>query len=200
MGTLRPYSIARTGWTVIDLDQPAQTRTTDSGWRRLASVRMLVLIVAGSLLTGVVLGGVAMNLWRYKPLAESVEAEKSAVSVLLFPASGVTTMQNAQGRVRIEAQVTVVNAGPEPVSVRSVRVEQPGVTVRSPERERQIASGTALPVDVVVEWDCVTDQPDALVASVSVETVDEEVRTISPVALDGTPWIESRRRGCASMG
>ena len=96
--------------------------------------------------------------------------------------------------------MTVVNAGPEPVSVIAVRVDQPGVTVRSAERERQIQPGTALPVDVVVEWDCVADQREPLVASVTVETADEQVRQLSPVALDGTPWIESRRAGCADLG
>jgi hypothetical protein len=119
------------------------------------------------------------------------------VSVLLIAESSVITVHREQRRVRVEAQVTVVNAGPETVDVRGLRVDQPGVTVRSPEKERQVGAGTALPVDVVVEWNCAAGEPKAIAASVSVETADERVRTISPVALDGTPWIQSRRGGCA---
>jgi hypothetical protein len=61
-------------------------------------------------------------------------------------------------------------------------------------KERQVAPGTAVPVDVVVEWNCRADQPPALAASVRVETRDEPIRTISPVAIRGTPWIESSVR------
>jgi len=189
---------------VIDLDQPPQQRTPpngawEGGWRRLATLRALVLVVAGSLLAGGVLGGVATYIWRYQPLAASVEQEQSAVSVLLFAESGVRTVNKEQRRVRMEAQVTVVNAGPRMVNVFAVRVDRPGVTVRIPEKARYVESGEALPVDVVVEWNCTADQPLALVASVSVETMDEQVREISPVALHATPWIESGREGCASL-
>jgi hypothetical protein len=216
MGTLRsgsvaasagshPAGFARKGQTVIDLDQPAQHRTPPNGfpkggWRRLATVRALILIAVGLFLAGGILGGVAMDVWRYQPLAASVEAERSATSVLLFAKSDLMMVRNEQRRVRIEAQVMVVNAGPEPVTVVAVRVDQPGVTVRSPEKERLVAAGTAYPVDVVVEWNCAADQPKALVASVSVETADEQLREISQVALDGTPWIESRHGGCANLG
>ncbi|WP_328475213.1 hypothetical protein OHA21_18040 [Actinoplanes sp. NBC_00393] len=193
---------------MIDLDQPPQYRTppdgtSGRGWRRLATARALVLLVVGSLLAGAVLGGVATYLWWYKPLAASADqadqAERSAASVLLFAESGVLTVDKGQRRVRIDAQVTVVNAGPAQVNVLAVRVDQPGVTVLSPEKERQVAPGTAVPVDVVVEWKCTVAQPSALVASVSVETADEQLRTVSPVTLAGTPWIESRSSGCAQL-
>jgi hypothetical protein len=191
------------GQAMIDLDRPPPNGSSEGGWRRLASARALVLVAVGLLLAGGVLGGVATYIWWYRPLAASVEradqAESSAVSVLLFADAGLMTVHNEQRRVRIEAQVTVVNAGPEPVNVLAVRVDQPGVTLRSPERERQIEPGTAYPVDVVVEWTCVAGQPVALGASVSVETVDEHVRELSPVALDGTPWIEGRRAVCAGL-
>jgi hypothetical protein len=191
---------------VIDLDQPAQNRpspngTPADGWRRLTTLRALVAVVVGSLLAGGVLGGVATYIGWYQPLAASVEeadqADWSTVSVLLFAESGVTTVPDEQRRVRIEAQVTVVNAGPETIDVRAVRVDQPGVTVRSPEKERQVAPGTALPVDVVVEWNCVVDQPAELIAAVSVETVDEQGRKLLPVPVHGTQWIESGRKVCA---
>jgi len=194
---------------MIDLDQPAQPRTSPNGssqggWRRLATARALILVVAASLLAGGILGGLTTYVGWYRPLAASVaradQAGSSAVSVLLFAESGVRTVNNEQRRVRIEGQVRVVNAGPAPVNVIAVRVDQPGVTARSPEKERQIAPGAASPVDVVVEWNCATDEPEALVASVSVETVDEQVRKISPVDLYGTSWIESRSVGCAGLG
>jgi hypothetical protein len=190
---------------MIDLDQPAQYRTSPigtpvGGWRRLATGRALVLVVVLSVLAGGILGSVAMYVWRYQPLAASAERAESAVSVLLFAESGVMTVHKQGRRVRFESQVTVVNAGPAPVSVLAVRVDQPGVTVSSAERQRQVEPGTAVPVDVVVEWNCGADQPETFVASVSVETVDEQVRKISPVALDGTPWMESRRAGCAGSG
>jgi hypothetical protein len=190
---------------MIDLDQPAQYRTppngtSEGGWRRLATARALVLVVVGSLLAGGVLVGVATYIRWYQPLAQADQTKWSAVSVLLFAESGVMTADKEQRRVRIEAQLTIVNAGPATINLLAVRVDQPGVTVRIPEKERQIAPGTAFPVDVVVEWNCMADQPMALVASVSVETGDEQVRKISPVALHGTPWIERMRGACVSLG
>ncbi|GIE52407.1 hypothetical protein Ani05nite_59410 [Amorphoplanes nipponensis] len=187
---------------MIDLDQPARYPTGPNGtpgrrWPRRATGRTLALVVVVAFLAGGILGGVAMHLWRYQPLAASVAAQRSTVSVLLFAESGLMTVRHEQRRARLEAQVTIVNAGPETVTVLAVRVDQPAVTVRSPERARFVAPGTALPVDVVVEWNCGADQSRALVASVRVETADEHVRTISPVALDDTPWAESRRTGCA---
>jgi hypothetical protein len=178
---------------VIDLDQPAQYRTppirpSERGRRRPATARALILVAVGSFLAG----GITAE--------QADQAESSAVSVLLFAESDLLTVHTEQRRVRMEAQVTVVNAGSAMLNVFAVRVDQPGVTVRSPERQRQIRAGTALPVDVTVEWNCGVDQPETLVASVSVETVDEQVRTISPVTLDGTPWIQSGRGGCASSG
>ena len=185
---------------MIDLDQPAHDRRR----RRLASTRALVLIVAGSFLAGGVVGGVATYLGWYRPLAASKEqadqAAWSTVSVLLFAEDGVLTVDEEQRRVRIEAQVTVVNAGPEMIDVRAVHVDQPGVTVRSPEKERQVAPGTTLPVDVVVEWNCAVDPPRELIAVVNVETVDEQAGKMVPAPLSGTPWIESRRKGCAGSG
>lgn len=183
---------------MIDLDQPAQSRTPPNGTsqrrrRRLATALALVVVAVVSFLAG----GVATYALWYQPLAASVEDERSAVSVLLFVESSVITVHKEQRRVRIDAQVTVVNAGPETVNILAVRVNEPGVTVRSPKRERQVQAGTALPVDVVVEWSCAADEPKAFAASVSVETADEQVRNISPVALDATRWIESRRGGCA---
>ncbi|MCA2211291.1 hypothetical protein [Jidongwangia harbinensis] len=192
---------------MIDLDRPARypaDRTSPGGWRRLATARALATVVAGALLTGAVLGGVAMYLGWYRPLAASVEqaerADGSAVALLLFAEPGVRTGPAEPRRVRIAAQVTVVNAGPEPVDVRAVRVDQPGVTVRSPETERQIHPGTAVPVDVVVEWTCAADPPRTLAGSVHVETVDEQVRTVSPVEIRGTSWMETGSAGCAAPG
>ena len=182
---------------VIDLDQPARNGPSP---RRFAGARALFLIVVGALLAGGVLGGVLTYVWWYRPLAASVDRADSAVSVLVFAEPGDRAMSGEPGRVRMEAQVTVVNAGPETVNVLAVRVDQPGVTVRSPERERQLAPGTAVPVDVVVEWDCRAGGTAGLAASITVETVDEQARTISPVALDGTPWSDSRRAGCAGSG
>ncbi|MBB4764713.1 hypothetical protein ACFQFC_10935 [Amorphoplanes digitatis] len=186
---------------MIDLDQPPQYRTPRSGISKGGRRRALVLVVVGAFLAGGLLGGVATYVWWYQPMAASVEqadqAARSAVSVLLFAEPGVMTVHTEPRQVRIEAQVTVVNAGPEPVNVLALRVDQPGVTLRSPEKERQVAAGTAFPVDVVVEWNCVADETEALVASVSVETVDDQARKLSQVALDAAPWIESARAGCA---
>ncbi|MET8153167.1 hypothetical protein ACIBSW_22520 [Actinoplanes sp. NPDC049668] len=185
---------------MIDLDRPAPAPRT----ARPAPARALVLVAVWSLLAGVVLGGVATYFVGYRPLAASAEradrAGRSAVSVLIFTEPSLTTVHSEQRRIRVEAQVMVVNAGPEPIAVLAVRVDQPGVTVRSPERERQVAPGTAFPVDVVVEWDCATEKPAALAASVSVETADERVRTIFPVAVRGTPWIDDSRGDCAGLG
>jgi hypothetical protein len=178
---------------MIDLDQPAP----DRGGRRLATVRGLVLVVVGSLLAGVLLGGVAAYAWWCRPLVASMEQKESAVSLLLFAEPGAPTVEEKRRRVRLDAQVTVVNAGPAMVNVLAVRVDRPGVTVRSSERERQVGPGTALPLDVVVEWACEPAGSLPLIASVRVETEDEQLRDISPVALDGAAWMDSMSAGCA---
>lgn len=160
--------------------------------------------MVGAFLAGGVLGGAATYTGWYQPLAASVEqadqVARSAVSILLFAESGVMTVHDERRRVRIEAQVTVVNAGPDMVDVLAVRVDQSGVTVRSLGKEGQVAPGTTLPVDVVVEWICAVDHPEELVASVSVAAVDEQIPRIEPAPLSGAPWIESRREGCANSG
>ncbi|MEV4636447.1 hypothetical protein AB0J80_03750 [Actinoplanes sp. NPDC049548] len=190
---------------MIDLDQPPQYGTPPNGtpggrWRRLATVRALAMVVVVSLLAGAVLGGVAAYIWWYRPLAASVERAEAAVSVVLFAESSAMTVHNEQERVRLETQVTVVNAGPVPVSVLGVRVDQPGVTLRSSEKQRLIQPAATLPVDVVVEFVCDSKQTVVLDASVRVEPTDEQVRDISPVALDSSPWIESRLRVCSGLG
>ncbi|WP_433298923.1 hypothetical protein ACQP2F_44820 [Actinoplanes sp. CA-030573] len=185
---------------MIDLDQPAQYRTPPNGtarWLRLTAPKALLTIVLASLLAGAILGGVATYIWRYKPLAASMKHDESAVAVLLFAEPDTMTMTTKQRRVHLEAQVTVVNAGPALLNVRAVRVDQPGVTVRSADKERQIPPATALPIDVAVDWNCPGGEPTVLTASVSVETADEQPRNITPVALGGTPWLEAVRTGCA---
>jgi hypothetical protein len=181
---------------MIDLDQPPPAPSAGRRRRRLATVRTLVLAVVGAFLAGGAVGGVAASGW-YR---SAEQAERSEVSVLLFAEPGVSALNVELRQIRIETQVTVVNAGPETVNVLAVRVDQPGVTVRSPEKERQIEPATAVPVDVVVEWNCTADQPNALVAAVSVETVDEQLRELSPVDLHDTSWIATWRGACAGMG
>ncbi|MEU8238160.1 hypothetical protein AB0C07_07945 [Actinoplanes missouriensis] len=186
---------------VIDLDQPPQH---ESRRRRLTGTRAVALVVLGSFLAGVLVGGVTAYLRWYRPVVSSAEeadrAASATVSVLLFAEPGMVTADGGRRQVRIEAQVTVVNAGPAPVNVMAVRVGQPGVTVRSAERERQIAPGAETPVDVTVEFDCTADEPLNLAASITAETEDEQLRTVAPVALHGTPWIQSRQDGCARVG
>ncbi|MFI7540700.1 hypothetical protein [Actinoplanes sp. NPDC049599] len=190
---------------MIDLDQPAQDPTPPHGalsdrWRRLATLRTLALIVVASFVAGALVGGLATYLGWHRPLAASVEADWSKASVLLFAEPDLTTAHRDQRRVRLETQVTVVNAGPETINVLAIRVNQPNVTLRSPEKERAIEPGTALPVDVVLEWPCTATQPTTLAATLTVETGDEQLRTISPVALDGTPWSTSSKETCTSSG
>jgi hypothetical protein len=184
---------------VIDLDQAPQYRTPPARAPKRGWQLALVLFLAGA-----IVGCVTTYFLWFRPLAASAEAasqaDSSVVAVLLYAEPGVTTVDYERERVRIEAQVSVVNAGPVPVNVLAVRVDRPGVAVHSLEKERQIEPGTALPVDVVVEWTCAADQPTALAATVYVETADEQTRKVSPVALSGTPWIESALGGCATVG
>ncbi|WP_127552918.1 hypothetical protein [Actinoplanes sp. OR16] len=176
---------------MIDLDQAPRYRQVA---RRGRLPRALALLVAGTLL-----GGVATYLWWYRPLAASAEqaarADNAAVRVLLFAQSGTTTRRGDQ-QVHLDAQVTVVNAGPVTLDVLAVRADQPGVTVRSPEKERQVEPGTSAAMDVTIEWTCGAGEPASLAASVSVETADEQLRTITPVAIHAEPWIEDKQEAC----
>jgi hypothetical protein len=181
---------------VIDLDQPPRSGPTGDGWRRRLRPRTLILLVVGSLLAGVVLGGVATHVVWVRPLTASADRAASAISLLIFAEHDTMTVTYDSGRARFETQVAVVNAGPATVNVLAVRVAAPGVTVRSPERERQVEPGAATRVDVTVDWACTGERLAVLDASIDVETAGEQLRTITPVPFDGTPWAAVRYESC----
>ena len=86
----------------------------------------------------------------------------------------------------------MVNAGPAPITVRSVRAESPTVLIRDLGRTRLIRPGGTGWIGVVVLFQC--GEPFAaepLPVRFSVETADGQVREARyPVAIVGSAWLD----------
>jgi hypothetical protein len=191
---------------VLDLDV-IDERSARSGdgvrywWRRLGvSARVPVLGALGLFLLGGVIGGVGLHNWD---LRRQLQAEESTVSVLVFADTAGLMMAGGEGqRVRIDGQVTVVNAGPRSVNVQNLVGDGRGVTLRATEKQRWIEPGAWSAVDLTATLDCATGIPAGPVAlRMSVQTEDERFSQVSfPVALQDTRWEEYLDRTCVQVG
>ncbi|WP_433283051.1 hypothetical protein [Micromonospora sp. CA-244673] len=178
---------------MIDLDeqhhQPAQSGSTTAD--RLLTVRLVAAFVVGA-----VLGGLAVGEWR----DSRAERERNAVVALVaLPVSANLGGSSAQGSVELSGQLTLINTGPAPVTVRQVHAERPGVVVRSTGEGPMLPPGGARQLLVELNFECaIAFQPEPLSIRFSVESGDKQVREIGyPVALVGSDWERDARSMCA---
>ncbi|MEU1889000.1 hypothetical protein [Micromonospora sp. WMMD987] len=178
----------------LDADRDGSVGPTTGRARRTVRPRIVLGLVA-ALVAGAVLGGWGVDRSRE---ARARQERDATVALVAIPASADSGSTNAGGRALIEGSLAVVNAGPAPITVRSVRVESPTVLVHDLGRTRLIRPGGTGWIGVVVLSQCgETPGTEPLSVRFSVQTADGQVREAHyPVALVGSAWLDTLSRMC----
>ncbi|MFE7874110.1 hypothetical protein ACFUYE_27665 [Micromonospora humida] len=175
---------------VIDLDahRNEPVGPTTGRVRRTARPGAVLGLVA-AFAAGVVLGGWGVDRSREARARQERDATVALVAVATGTSGGGV---NSGGRARIEGSLAVVNAGPSPITVRSVRAESPTTVIRDLGRTRLIRAGGTGWIDVVVLFQCGEPAtPEPLSVRFSVQTADGQVREARyPVAIVGSVWLD----------
>ncbi|MET7821612.1 hypothetical protein [Micromonospora zamorensis] len=182
---------------VIDLDerdheQAERSRNVEG---KVANRRELLRRFLAAFVCGVVLGGVGVSTLR----DSRAQRERSAVVTLVaLPGSGYSGGSNDRGSVRLNGQLTLINTGPAPITIRAVHAERPGVQVSGMGQARLIRPGGTGQILVDLQLDCsIAFQPEPLSVRFSVETDDKRVREVRhPVALVGSAWQQDALGMC----
>ncbi|MFU8872413.1 hypothetical protein [Micromonospora sp. SL4-19] len=174
---------------MIDLDEynhkPAESGDATPGLlmaRRKMNVRLVAAFVVG-----VVLGGVGVSELR----DSREERERNAsVSLVVYPASIINGNQDIPGVLQMDGQLAVANAGPVPITVRTVTGQGPGALVRYTGESRLLRPGGTGSFNVKLRLDCSTAfESGPLPMRFSVETADRQIREVSyPIALQRSAW------------
>ncbi|MEV4843420.1 hypothetical protein AB0K20_09405 [Micromonospora matsumotoense] len=175
---------------VIDLDAPPDESVGPTGNRGRRTARpWLVAGLVAAFAAGTVLGGWGVDRSRE---ARARQERDAAVTLVAIPAGVESGGVNSGGRARIEGSLAVVNAGPSPITVRSVRAESPTVLIQNLGLTRLIRPGGTGWIGVVVLFQCgeaVGTEP--LSMRFSVQTADGQVREARyPAALVGSVWLD----------
>jgi hypothetical protein len=179
---------------VIDLDRPPTAAREPRGRKWGAA-----LLVAGAVLGGTVTYG-----WTAR---READVRDEQVSVLVFAdaaqpdnaGGGSVVLDGRVTSVTLTRRVTLVNAGPEPVNIRNLAADRPGVTLRGVEKQRWVQPGATAHADADVEVDCARGLPlGRLRVTLSVQTLDERARQArAREVFDGSPWTEQAEIACA---
>ncbi|MEU9510130.1 hypothetical protein AB0D32_28055 [Micromonospora sp. NPDC048170] len=174
---------------VIDLDEHDHqlARSGDATTDRLMARRKVNVRLVAAFVVGVVLGGVGVS--ELRDSREDRERNTS-VSLVAFPAPTSNGGSDGAGVLRMDGQLTVVNAGPAPITVRAATGQRPGFRVNGFGQSRLLRPGGAGWIDVKLNIECsVPFSIEPLPIRFSVETPDRQVREVTyPVALVGSPW------------
>ncbi|RIV38035.1 hypothetical protein D2L64_13920 [Micromonospora radicis] len=172
---------------MIDLDEPGRPPEspagTGPGGARKAVWRFAAVFVVGALLGGI--GVDALHDYRAQ------RAQDAVVALVALPDSANYGGSSDGRRVQLSGRLTVVNAGPAPVTIHEVQAQRPDVTVRSPRQQpRLLSPGETAHLLVEVGLDCTVWGPlGPLPVRLSVQTRDGQVREFSyPVALPTSYW------------
>ncbi|MBG6099924.1 hypothetical protein IW249_000338 [Micromonospora vinacea] len=182
---------------LIDLDEHGHEPVERSGitQRNVANSRKTLLQLVAAFVIGVVLGGIGVGELR----DSRAQRERSTVVALVaLPESGYSGGSNSRGTVRLNGQLTMINTGPAPITIRAVHAERLGVQVRAIGQARQVRPGGIGQILVDLQLDCSTAfQPEPLSMRFSVETEDKRLREVRyPVALVGSAWQEDALLMC----
>ncbi|MBY8874254.1 hypothetical protein K7640_20705 [Micromonospora sp. PLK6-60] len=176
---------------VIDLDtqEPARPDSRRAGGAG-GTVRVLAALVVGLLV-----GGVGVSVLRDH---RDQRARDSVVALVATPTGATETGGSAGGNAWVAGHLMVVNAGPEPVTVRSVRAQRDGLLLADDKHSVTIRSAGTGWIRVRMEFDCATQfEPTPLTLRFSVQTADRRVREVGhPVALIGSSWLETGIQIC----
>ncbi|WP_410815532.1 hypothetical protein [Micromonospora sp. 050-3] len=182
---------------VIDLDEPAHEPDERGGTtqRNVANRRSVLLQLVVAFVIGVVLGGIGVGELRD---SRAQRERSSVVALVALPESGYSGGSNSRGTVRLNGQLTLINTGPAPITIRAIQAEGPGAQVRGMGQARLIRPGGTGQILVDLTLECSTAfQPEPLSVRFSVETEDKRLREVRyPVALVGSAWQEDALGMC----
>jgi hypothetical protein len=190
--------------TLIDLNKSTDDRPEPGGVPRYGGYRMV--LVSGLLAIGGVVGGFGTYQWQAQRLQV---AQESKISVLIFPgtiswaggsASSYPWIGEGTNVVDMDGQVAIVNAGPSPINIQNLSVDQQGFTLRSTEKGGRIEPGEALLANVSVKISCASsDVLRGIHALLSMETMNNlSLELPSSVIFDGSPWNTEVSRACGA--
>ncbi|MFI6068665.1 hypothetical protein ACIA47_25825 [Micromonospora sp. NPDC051227] len=184
---------------MIDLDEhehdhePAERSGNPQG--SAATRRKVLLQLGTAFVIGVVLGGIGVSELRD---SRAQRERSTVVSLVALPGSGYSGGSTSRGTVLLNGQLTLINTGPAPITIRTVHAERPGVQVRGMGLGRLVRPGGTGQILVDLEFECSTAfQPEPLSVRFSVETEDKRLREVRyPIALVGSPWQENALSMC----
>ncbi|MCX5121079.1 hypothetical protein OG992_28270 [Micromonospora sp. NBC_00362] len=182
---------------VIDLDEhgPEPAQRSGSIHGNIANKRKILLSLVAAFAIGVVLGGIGVGELRD---SRAQREQSTVVSLVALPESGFSGGFNSRGTVLLNGQLTLINTGPAPITIRAAQAERPGVQVRSMGQARQVRPGGTGQIPVELQLECATAfELEPLSVRFSVETEDKRLREARyPVALVGSAWQEDAQRLC----
>ncbi|MEU4530144.1 hypothetical protein AB0F49_18115 [Micromonospora ureilytica] len=182
---------------VIDLDENGHEPAERSGITQAiaANRRKVLLQLVAAFVIGAVLGGFGVGELRD---SRAQRERSTVVSLVALTESGYSGGSNSRGTVQLNGQLTLVNTGPAPITIRAVQAERPGVQVRGMGQARLVRPGGTGQILVDLRLECSTAfQPEPLSVRFSVETEDKRLSEVRyPVALVGSAWQEDAMRMC----
>ncbi|MEU8389922.1 hypothetical protein [Micromonospora sp. NPDC048842] len=182
---------------VIDLDEhgPEPAERSGSTHGSVANRRKILLSLVAAFAIGVVLGGIGVGELRD---SRAQRERSTVVSLVALPESGFSGGFNSRGTVLLNGQLTLINTGPAPITIRAVQAERPGVQVRSMGQARQVRPGGTGQIPVELQLECAKAfELEPLSVRFSVETEDKRLREARyPVALVGSAWHEDAQSLC----
>ncbi len=179
----------------IDLDERPAAGSVSAAARPATRQRTVLRLVA-AFVAGVVLGGIGVTELRD---SRELRERLAAVSVVAFPASVYGGTSDGNGTLKLNGQLTVINAGSVPVTIRTATGQGTGVQVRDTGSSPLLRPGGTGSINIEVQLDCATAfGVEPLSMRFSVETDDEMVaEASSPIAVRGSIWHSHSALWCA---
>ncbi|MGC1215070.1 MAG: hypothetical protein WA890_27900 [Micromonospora sp.] len=184
---------------IIDLGDRGHGRVRpDEGPRRRRLInRATSAYTIGAFVLGVAVGGIGIAEVQG---SRDARTRAATVAVVVIASSAGDGGEIVGSIARFEAQLTVVNAGPQPITVRTVGARLPGTVIDATTQFRRLRPGEVGVVDVHVVVHC-SVKPDPVPMRLSVETADQRTREVSyPMAYIGTAWHDRAVLLCGQGG
>ncbi|MFE9658288.1 hypothetical protein [Micromonospora sp. NPDC006431] len=171
---------------IIDLDDRGRGRVKpDEGPRRRRLNRAMSAYAIGAFVLGAAVGGIGVAEVQG---SRDARTRAATVAVVVIASSASDGGEISNSIARFDAQLAVVNAGPQPVTVRTVGARLPGTVIDATAPFRLLRPGEVGVIQVQVVVHC-SVKPDPVPMRLSVETADQRTREVSyPMAYTGTAW------------
>ncbi|SBT54938.1 hypothetical protein GA0070621_5802 [Micromonospora narathiwatensis] len=121
---------------------------------------------------------------------------------MAMPATTSGMGTNSSGRVRLDGQLALINAGPAPITVLTATGQRPDARIRYTGQPRPIPPGSTALVDVEVRFECsIPIEQEPLPVRFSIKTGDNRNREVNaPVGLLFSVWYRDLLQACGRLG